>query len=233
MFERTRTKEAPFVDGDSDKGWKDTLIWCSLLDYAKDNEYEEWYFVTKDKGFWNDKNKSQLIDEFSSVISKKIVFINQSSVQGVFEDIGIVKPKKYNISTKLSVEKELEIHNAINDFSTYNHVYNNFGDYYQDKTFVIKSSYKDEDIINFCNDLEESFDIFTFMTEINLDSIFSKHFFLGSVRTVVDKRVVENFIRVWKEVKDKYPDKILAFVKMLESNFDYSDPNDKDSDILF
>jgi hypothetical protein len=56
VMDRVFMKAPPFVDADkaSDKGFKDTLLWISLLDYFKHNKgYNNITFVTRDKGFIN------------------------------------------------------------------------------------------------------------------------------------------------------------------------------------
>ena len=55
VLDRVYKKTPPFLSADiaSDKGFKDTLIWLSLLDYFKTNGEVEVVFVTNDKGFLN------------------------------------------------------------------------------------------------------------------------------------------------------------------------------------
>ncbi len=72
VLDRVYKKIPPFLSADnaSDKGFKDTLIWLSLLDYFKENGEAEVVFVTNDKGFLN--NAEALCQEFHEVTGKEI-----------------------------------------------------------------------------------------------------------------------------------------------------------------
>ena len=74
VMERVYKKIAPFLnkEGASDKGFKDTLIWMSILQYFK--EFEEdigvVFFITNDNGFRNSVDALQA--EFATVTGKTI-----------------------------------------------------------------------------------------------------------------------------------------------------------------
>ena len=72
VLQRANDKKAPFVDAEnaSDKGFKDTLIWLSILDYFKEKGEDEVVLVTDDKIFT--KNISDLKKEFGEATGKKI-----------------------------------------------------------------------------------------------------------------------------------------------------------------
>lgn len=76
---RANQKLPPFSpDNDSsDKGFKDCLLWLSLLDYFKDNGEDEIVFMTDDKGF--SRNGESLCDEFKSITGKTIEIKSNSS----------------------------------------------------------------------------------------------------------------------------------------------------------
>jgi hypothetical protein len=65
-------KIPPFINAEnaSDKGFKDTLIWLSLLEYFKNNGGDNIIFVTDDKGFKN--NADTLYKEFNKITDKSI-----------------------------------------------------------------------------------------------------------------------------------------------------------------
>lgn len=64
VYKRAISKIPPFNDASksSDKGFKDTLIWISILEYAKNNGEQNFIFLTKDNGFINQKDA--LKDDF-------------------------------------------------------------------------------------------------------------------------------------------------------------------------
>jgi len=79
LMARSKKKIAPFTDNksSSDKGFKDTLIWMTTLNFAVTSEYEEFVLVTSDKGFINN-NKNNLISEFKELIPDKNIRIINS-----------------------------------------------------------------------------------------------------------------------------------------------------------
>lgn len=76
VYKRAISKMPPFNDASksSDKGFKDTLIWISILDYAKNNGDQNFIFLTKDKGFIT--QKETLKDDFYKKTSGKIEILS-------------------------------------------------------------------------------------------------------------------------------------------------------------
>jgi hypothetical protein len=70
VMDRVYMKTPPFVSGDSDRGFKDTLLWLSLLGYFKENGSDAVGFITNDKGFRN--NTDALCKEFNEYTGKAI-----------------------------------------------------------------------------------------------------------------------------------------------------------------
>ncbi len=72
LLERTYQKAPPFSTDPkaSDKGFKDSLIWISLLDFFKNHGEDTVVFVTDDNGFKN--NAEALCKEFKDYTGKSI-----------------------------------------------------------------------------------------------------------------------------------------------------------------
>jgi len=72
VMDRVFKKTPPFCNADnaSDKGFKDTLLWLSLLEYFKNYDGDSVIFVTADKGFG--KNTAFLCNEFNDSTGKII-----------------------------------------------------------------------------------------------------------------------------------------------------------------
>lgn len=75
IVERSIEKLPPFegTSGNSDKGFKDTVIFYSLVEYA-DSHPGEYYFLSKDKIFLDSKNQKSLKKEFLNKAGQKISF---------------------------------------------------------------------------------------------------------------------------------------------------------------
>lgn len=76
VFERSLEKIPPFLESTSDKGFKDTLIWLSIIKRFSEEDYDNIIFVTEDKGFL-DKSEV-LISEFKEKTGKNIEIKNAS-----------------------------------------------------------------------------------------------------------------------------------------------------------
>ena len=79
ILETSIKKLPPFegVKGKADKGFKDAVIWFSLIDYAKDHP-ADYIFVTKDKIFQDNKNKKWLYHFFEENTGQKITFYHDT-----------------------------------------------------------------------------------------------------------------------------------------------------------
>jgi len=72
IMDRVFKKIPPFINADkaSDKGFKDTMLWLSLLEFFKNYETSNIIFLTNDNGFRN--NVDKLCGEFNKYTSKTI-----------------------------------------------------------------------------------------------------------------------------------------------------------------
>lgn len=97
IVERALEKRAPFLgkSKESDKGFKDALIWESILDFSEKNN-GDFIFLTSDKGF--DK---ELVDEFEKNKNNHIDIIKKDDLQLLD---GIIEAK----STEQKTEKTRE-----------------------------------------------------------------------------------------------------------------------------
>ena len=97
IVERALNKEAPFEGKDkkSDKGFKDALIWESILEFAEEND-GDYIFFTADKGF-----KKELQMEFKELTGKNIEIYGKDDKQQL--DLVI---EKYSVekSTRMRLE---------------------------------------------------------------------------------------------------------------------------------
>lgn len=124
VLERAYNKIPPFSQSTStdknpsDKGFKDTLLWLSLLDYFTTNKSDkEIVFITNDNGFI--KNREYLTQEFFNKTEQKIQISNSEFYQNLISD------KKSTDSDKNTIIKELsdielqnlrkEINHAVED----------------------------------------------------------------------------------------------------------------------
>lgn len=114
IVNRALNKQAPFLGekGNSDKGFKDAVIWESILEFAINNE-GEYIFLTHDKGF-----KDYLFKEFKEVTNKSITIYNKDQLREL--DVYIEKySSEQNIIKKLNIVQqniELVFHKFLTTF---------------------------------------------------------------------------------------------------------------------
>jgi hypothetical protein len=86
ILDRAYKKQPPFlsIEGASDKGFKDSLIWVSILDYFKNNGENSVIFVTGDNAF--KRNIDSLCEEFHNITNKKIEIKDNSYHKSLLED---------------------------------------------------------------------------------------------------------------------------------------------------
>lgn len=108
ILEASIKKQPPFegIKGKADKGFKDAVIWFSLMDYAKDHP-GKYIFVTKDKIFLDNKNK--LYNSFEEKTRQKVTFYRD--LEEVRQNIIEFSAKSELQEVEVSVqEKEWEIY---------------------------------------------------------------------------------------------------------------------------
>lgn len=78
LLNRAINKKKPFVgeNGNSDKGFKDAVLWESIIEYAKKSENKKFILLTKNIQDF----PKELEDEFENVTKKKIEIINEISM---------------------------------------------------------------------------------------------------------------------------------------------------------
>ena len=86
IIDRANKKEAPFSCNKdaSDKGFKDCLLWLSLLEYFKNNGEDEVVFLTDDKSAFGN-NTDFLTNEFKAKTGKTIAFQPNSYYKELFK----------------------------------------------------------------------------------------------------------------------------------------------------
>ncbi|AJC94874.1 MULTISPECIES: PIN domain-containing protein [Staphylococcus] len=127
IIEKALQKLPPFEgkNKQSDKGFKDALIWESIMQYASEN-VGDYYFLTYDKIFNNDLTKKTLLQEFNSRNSNSsIEFINNKDE--IIQQIEKFSGEQYKLHRKNNIESQLKdylpeletqvVEEIFNDFS--------------------------------------------------------------------------------------------------------------------
>lgn len=92
ILEMSLKKKPPFIDGKSDKGFKDSILFLSLLEFAESKIYDKYVLFSNDKGFINNKNK--LKSQFSNHVNRfrkfegydKLEIINNQNIMNYIDE---------------------------------------------------------------------------------------------------------------------------------------------------
>ena len=178
-LERAYKKTPPFADGESDRGFKDTLIWLSIIDYFKDIEISNIILLTDDTGFG--KNHEYLQQECIEKANKTINIEDKSFYTNLLKEEQIETTMQDKEISKETLNKlRNEIQECIHDLCNY--TYDDGSYVYDDTTFSI-NEHVDE------NYIEKVFN--------KLDSKLSKHQ-LDKYIKVSD--AIENDGRIYEEI---------------------------------
>lgn len=114
VYGRAIKKIPPFDSSrPSDNGFKDTLIWLSILNYDYTN-YSEIFFITKDKIF--KKHEMFFQKEFDKKHNKPIFIFDDLPIENVKDSNEQIESSTFQKSTEDYSESILEDYNKINDF---------------------------------------------------------------------------------------------------------------------
>ena len=94
ILQRAYMKVPPFITSGTDKGFKDSLMWLSILDFFSSNGEDEVVFVSNDNGF--KENSERLCTEFRDTTSK-IIEIKDNSYYKTILDSDAVKKKTLSL----------------------------------------------------------------------------------------------------------------------------------------
>lgn len=136
IWDRALKKLPPFSNEPkaSDKGFKDAMMWLSILDFFKHGREEEILFITNDKGFIN--NKDFLCKEFHEVTGKTIEIKENSYYKKLITKEIIDIPEK-NIEKLPDVQfLRTQIYNTI-DAVCYTTDEDSLGNEFQVRNFYI------------------------------------------------------------------------------------------------
>lgn len=232
LMERVRFKKAPFVDQEnsSDKGFKDTLIWMSFLNFANESNHDEYTIVTSDKAFLT-KQKDLLVDEFKSKFPSKIIniisnndFLKNRNTAGIDLKEEIKNPMIDNKQTnfkKIPDQMIQETKELINNFF-YHTVYGNPYEYqeYDEPRFVLNRRPTHNEVSDFIDSLVNIKDDYTFHEFVNIQEILkSMGFQFVYQREDIPISVFNQFISLFVTIRNEYPKNFDALVQFCIDNF--------------
>lgn len=226
VFERANYKIAPFLaDGNaSDKGFKDALIWESMLAYFKDNGDNEVLLITDDNGF--KKSSEFLCAEFTNATGKKLTIHPNSYYHE------LLKPELVQESIKIVRIPDFEqlreqIRNTIEDLC-----------YVETADFWGDSEYRRTFTTNQMIDANYVQDVFSNFSQVIFDHVLEAGLFasivlerdnrISDTEYMIPMKALENAANLYADIMDNYPEYVNQFfsatASILNRNYQAKQP---------
>ncbi len=209
VLDRANRKLPPFATDEnaSDKGFKDTLIWLSLIDYFKSSGESEVVFVSDDKGF--SKAEAALCEEFSEETGKSIAFKSNSYYKEILKP-ELVEEAPAPIPPPNLEEIRQRIESVITDLC-YVQLEAPWG--YDDwkKTFTI-SQFVDADYARVVfEELQKKRDNHIFEQSIRATDILGLDSRVVDTDQKIPMLAVDNALQLYKDLAENYPAFVTQF----------------------
>jgi len=227
LIERNKFKIPPFVKQNSDKGWVDTLIWLSFINYCINNNFEKYIFVTEDKGFIDNIKDLEL--EFEKRCNnKKVEIKSYSSCDEILKNFDINKNQDETEEKKPPFIKEeyivaeveeriIERVRTIIQNVFYTSIPSSFG-VWDDTNCEIKRKLSLNEAEEFCNLIVDNINELLFFAEIDLKNFFDMLNVECKSKHSVEKKDLKELADQWTEIITKYINLKNSFLQFLLSN---------------
>lgn len=224
ILKRANYKIPPFASAEnaSDKGFKDSLIWLSILEYFKESPKDVVVFVTDDKGFINQADL--LCKEFTTETGKKIEIKECSYYHEILKPSLIEqKEVKKAISFDATVLRD-KIETSVENLVQIT-VQDYFGEYYVHNTFTVNKEVDNEYIKQVCEKLDSFINENIFEKNVTASSFLELDNRIKDNKYLIDMRDIENFYSLYSDIKNQYLEYINQFYSTVANiiNRNYAD----------
>ncbi len=240
VMDRVFKKIAPFLnkEGASDKGFKDTLMWISILNYFKELEedIDSIIFITNDNGFRN--NVDALQAEFASVTGKTIEIKDNNYYKNFFVDekppvIKVEGQRKLTDDEKQAIRNRIE--NTINAICRIE-TYDPWGNEQWELTFTANEKFDVDYIKIVFSSLKDDLNKHIFENQISAYSILALDDRIKDVNPI-PMNALDAVMELYEDVLNKYPEFIEPFFnavcEIMNRNFVVEQMPMDDDDIPF
>lgn len=226
ILDRALMKTPPFpMNEKSDHGFKDTILWLSLIKYFKNNGEKEIVFLTEDKGFT--KFQDKLIEEFEKETHKSIKIMPNS-----YCDELLNKEKEKSIA---KISKPLpdftSLRNKINT-TIYNLcfsvVYDYWGNEEEKSVFTVSKKVDELDVLFFFEGLESIINKHILEKSVPTNEVFAVLVEFSPIIHSLPIDVLEQTLSLYKEIDDNYSEYKNQFYSAVASmfNINYIEPEE-------
>ena len=222
LIERANNKLPPFsaAENASDKGFKDYLLWASILTFFKDHGEQDVEFLSNDKAFLD--NADYFIKEFKEQTGKSIVLKPVEYYKDLIKAPQPM-PKEDIPEPPINIsELRNEVESTIESL-TFAIVYNGYGDERWYKTFIATKPFERDHIIAFFDNLDKSLYEHIFESGIRASDLLNFDNNVIDGEREIPTEDLEKARDLFKKVKSRYPEYLEQFytaaIKILNRNY--------------
>ncbi len=242
---RNRYKVPPFNRDpkSSDKGFKDTMIWLSIMDYLKDLKLEDtdFYFITMDAGFT--KMKKELENEILEYAGKKLTILECNEKSKIFKELNVVEEKTEvteeieNVfaQPEINIEEIRKNINELMDTFTWSVTYDYFGNSQEERRFDLINDMTNDETEKFLDNIDSVVDANIFRSSISVELFFDASKLLFSSFSI-ETDTMKEISYLYKKIKNtKYKDAFITYInqRINENKINTSSIPDSDDDLPF
>lgn len=239
VLERVYIKKAPFnsTPGSSDKGFKDTLLWLSAIEYFKNYaNYSEIVFITNDNGFLS--NESELAKEFQAKTNIPIIFKKNDYYKSLTGEMEEVITKKTDLVIKISEQEKQNIRysisNIFHDLCFYDEEDWN-GNSYRMNNFSIADSVDISNVEAFLNNLSDFLNKHIFHENVKPSELFKCLNVQVEDLSEIPITVIDKLSELYKSIVIQYNEFLPQFLLIASEkiNETYKKKSDGSDDLPF
>lgn len=224
VLERSYQKCAPFSPDKnaSDKGFKDTLMWISLLDYFKSNGPDKIIFITDDKAFTG--QAKSLSDEFEEITGKGIEIKNSTFYKELLAPTEISEaPKEAEIPDLSGMRERIAV--AVSALCVDDDM-DSWGNIFQANTFSTSVRFDANMAEIFLKKLDETILLHIFEKSVPASCVFEPLDDIVDGNVGIPLTALENICGLYKEIITNYPTFLHPFYNAVASqlNCNYKQP---------
>lgn len=236
VLERAYAKIAPFSSADnaSDKGFKDSLMWLSILEYFQKRGESHVLFITDDQAFI--KNTETLYREFKEKTGKTIEIKQNSYYKSL-----ITEPKEEPKPTPAKIPNIEELRDKIRE-TIYDICIITEEDYWgnisRDKAFILTEKINESHVETIFDSLPNQIEAHIFEKYIWATVVFELGSIIENDESPIPLSNLERVVELHENIKKNYPQYLSQFYTTTANIFNQNYkrkllPLDDDSDIPF
>lgn len=231
ILDRAYKKIPPFKEGESDNGFKDSLMWLSIMNYFKDKGEKHILFLTDDKGFL--KQKEKLMEEFKIFTGKSIQIENNEYYKAMGQPQKEEKVEKIKFNHKEIRDK---ITKAVNNVCWTKAYDNDWGEY-DVKTFVVRKKVDVQYVKMVFSQLKHFVEKHIFTTKVVASDFLEFDNRIEEDKYPIMMNNIEELVETYEMIMRDLPDYeehfYIAVAEIINDNYQYRKNYINDNDLPF